>query len=115
MKINMTEHLNEETLISHIVLEGLANSLKGEGELEKFIKPHKMGKDYILDVKITVNDLELDLEHFVNHWQSQVERMIKEEAKELIEEKLYETEGLLSDLNQRIKSEIDKRLEDWEK
>ena len=41
--------------------------------------------------------------------------MIKEEAMDLMKEKLSDISYLLQDLDERLNSEIEKRLEDWEK
>ena len=110
MKVNMTDEIRQNTLISHIILhkmsEALAESIAKEGQTEDGV---------VVDVKLTANGKEIDLEHFIQHWQSQVDNIITEKARELVNDKLSDVCGMLYDLEERLKSEIDKRLEDWEK
>ena len=61
------------------------------------------------------NDHELDLQSFMEHWQNQIVRMIKEEATKLANKKLRSVYNLVEDLENRLKDEIRLRLEDWEK
>lgn len=114
MLVDIMKELDKESLLSHIVVEGLSKALTHE-ELDKFLKGKRKRKKTLLNIKLTVEEVELDLESFVNLWQSQVHKLITKRAKELIEEKCSDTEELLDDLNTRLKEEVDKRLEDWEK
>ena len=114
MKINFTKEVHEETLISHIVLHGLTKALPDE-KFKKFLKGKQKKKDYFFDIKITVDDIEIDLEDFVKHWQDQVDTMITRKAKSLIEDKCTDVGNLLCDLEERLKEEVEKRLDDWEK
>jgi len=114
MKINMSEHIRNRTGVSHIVLHCMTD------ELMKHAKhAHTVDGDFEMDVVLSVDGHELDVEKFVKHWQSQVKRMIKEEAQEMQKEKIgdmfRDVEDLLTDLQGRLEEEVDKRLEDWER
>jgi hypothetical protein len=113
MKINMTEHITDRTLISHIILNCMTDTLM------KLVKNTRVDGDLMMDVILSINGHELDLEKFMKHWQSQVNHMIKEEAREMQKEKMgdmfMEVEDLLTDLQGRLDEEVDKRLEDWER
>jgi hypothetical protein len=76
---------------------------------------NKTKDDNILDIMLTVNGHELNFESFVKRWQKQVHELIAKEAKDLVEEKFAYISDLVYELTERIKPEIDKRLEDWEK
>ena len=111
MKIDLTKHVseNEHALSAHIILECLTDTI-----VEEFKR--LPDTDHIVaDICFTINGHELDFEVFCKHWESQVERMIKEEASELICNKFSDVSELLYDLEERLKKEVDKRLEDWEK
>lgn len=110
MKINLTQELKDNTLLSHIVLNCLTDTVA-----KKIITANRTESGIICDIKLTVNEHELNLLSFIKHWQSQVSRMIKEKAKEITEERFGDINDLLDDLEERLKSEIGKRLEDWEK
>jgi len=115
MKINMYNHLEKDTLLSHIVLDGLTNALGADKKFEKFLEKYKTKKGHVLKVKFLVEDMEIDLQKFVDHWQNQIERMVAEKAKELIEKRFCDINYTLNDLEERVKKEIAKRLEEWEK
>jgi len=118
MKINLTKELDRNTLVSHIILHNMsrafAEQLVEEDSARKLVE-ESSEKGVIIDVKLTVNGVELDLKAFVDYWQSQVHELITERAKELVKEKFVDLTNLVCDLEERIKPEIDKRLEDWEK
>jgi len=111
MKINITERVTKDRsdFLMHIIFSSLSKTAYKELAASR-------GKDGIVaDVRFTVNEYEVDLESFCKHWQSQVHRIIKEEAAELAKKRLFDINDLLFDLEERLKEEIDKRLEDWEK
>ena len=76
MKFNLTKEVKRETLVSHIVLEGMMP------ELAKSLE-HVKGA-IIADLRLTVNGHELDLRKFCDVWQSQVEGMIRDEAIKIV-------------------------------
>lgn len=108
MKINLTDEVTKNTLLSHIILNCMTHAA-----LESL--PRIKDKGVFANIKLLVNDEEIDLKIFLDVWQEQVGRMIKDTAKEIAEERCSNIFNLLSDLEERLKSEIDQRLEDWEK
>ena len=114
MKINLTEELNKNSLLSHVVLHGITYATK-EGLVEEIGQSCQTEKGVVIDVVLTANGTELNLESFVNHWQRQVEKAVNKKAEELIDEKFSDLSDLIYDLQERLKPEIRKRLEDWEK
>jgi len=111
MKINLTDNVKKDGLISHIVLNSISettmNALVKTGSVQ--------GKGVICDLVLTANGYDIDLQAFVDHWQSQVDRIIEEKAEELLADRFREIQDMLTTLEERIKPEINKRLEDWEK
>lgn len=110
MRINITDELDKDTLLSHIILHNMSTSVA-----EQMIKNGTTNEGVVIDVKITANGIELDLKEFIDYWQSQVDRIIHEKAAELVREKFADINDMLYDLEQRMEPEIEKRLEDWEK
>ena len=113
MKINMTEEIREDSLLSHVVLHCITETVGLV--VGKLAKEGQTDEGVVLDVELTVNNRKVNLKSFIDHWQKQVYRIIREKAEELVEERFNELEDLLSDLGDRIKSEIHQRLENWEK
>lgn len=113
MKVNLTKRIEKDRrdrdLLLHIVLNCLTTQMTKE-----LIEGTKLD-DIEAEVILTLNGHELDLEKFIEHWQSQVNRMIKEEARELFSEKFWDLQDLFDDLHERLRNEVDKRMEDWEK
>jgi len=108
MKINLTDEVKKDTLLSHIILNGITKAT-----LESLSRVKDKG--VFADVKLLVNEEEIDLNEFINYWQGQVGKILRESAKEIAEERCSNIFNLLSDLEERLKNEIDQRLEDWEK
>jgi len=110
MRINFEKE--QGTLISHFVLNGYKYATK---EVYEKLGNEMRDNDGELEVRVTVNGFEVDLHAFVEMWQSQVSKMITEEAKNLINNKFTDINDMLINLEGRIENEIDSRLEDWEK
>jgi hypothetical protein len=109
------EECEKQSLLAHIILESLVGALGSDKKFEQFMNDKKVGKDYILDVKLIANGVELNLKRFVDHWGSQVDRLITEKANNLLETKFSDVDSLLDDLKTRLKREITKHPEEWEK
>jgi len=112
LKINLTKRIEKDRndCLMHIILSCLTDEMIKE-LVESKVKDSGIEAEIIL----TLNGHELDLEKFMEHWQSQVHRMIKEEANDILSEKFNDLDYLFNDLQERIQGEINKRLEDWEK
>jgi hypothetical protein len=107
MELNFINELCQDTLLSHMVLHGLS--------LNEILLNKCSGKSEKLDIKLLVNNEEIDIIDFINHWESQVDRLIKEQAQEIIKTKMNDIEDLYYQLNEKIQNEVNKRLEDWER
>ena len=110
MRINITKDIESDGLVSHIVLNSMSTSLA-----KRVVEEGAETDGVYCDVKVTVNGTEIDLMSFVEHWQSQVDSMISAEAARVVTDKFADISDILYDLEGRVKTEIDRRLEDWEK
>jgi hypothetical protein len=114
MLINLTEEIRKETLLTHIILNGITKAA-----LESCLKGARTKTGIVADIKITINKKEVNLEKFCNIWQKQVKMSIAKQAEKLAKDKLYSTfndvEDLMTDLKQRLLIPIRARLEEWEK
>lgn len=97
MKITADEIRDERSLLGHIVLEGVVSHAS---IIEAIVRDNEA------EVILTVNGMETDLRAFVNHWQSQVERMIKEEAVKIVEEKFYAVRDKMFDFERALERSI---------
>jgi hypothetical protein len=110
MKVNTNEEIERDTLLSHIVLNGLTDTIT-----TTLLKVGTTPKGIICEIALTVNGHDVSIEPFCTHWQSQAHRMIREEAETIVKDKMYDVEELLNDLHSRLQDEVSKRLKDWEK
>lgn len=118
MKFNLKEEMERDrqnrSMISSIVLNGLSQAVQEnfDGILETYKE-----NDGVIDITLTVEGHEVDLKAYIDFWQSQVRRMIVAEARKITDEMFtfHEIDELIYDLRDRLQSEVNKRLEDWEK
>ncbi len=78
MRINREQIVDKNSLVGYMVLHCLSKSWEAIDEV---------GERGHAEVCLTIDGKEVDLQEFVDHWQSQIERMIQEEAKNMVEEK----------------------------
>jgi dihydroneopterin aldolase len=72
--------------------------------LETLPRPFK------LDVKLTLNDTELPLLETFADFEKQVDKMVKEKAFELIDEKLSDIKDTMTDIFKEVEDKIRKEL-----
>jgi hypothetical protein len=63
-----------------------------------------------LDVKLTLNNIELPLLETFADFEKQTDRMVKEKALELINEELYDIRDTVSEMFKEVEEKIRKRL-----
>lgn len=115
MRIKVEEITDNENIMGHVVLHCLGRQIKANDDIVS-----KIREDGFAEVDLIINGEKIDgLKTFVDHWQSEVEKMTKEEAKKLFEEKFSnkfnDISELLSDLQDRVDEKIEKIKPDWEK
>lgn len=115
MKVNLNKEIQKSSSLSHLILSCMSRTFGVDEKFHEFIESKKVEGDYVFDVKLTVDDTEVDLNGFIEHWQQQVKQAIEEKAREFVADKFADVYYILNDLENRIKPEIEKRLEDWEK
>ena len=114
MEVIIGEH--RDSLLEHMVIDALTYAVSREESDSIGEENHANGS---LEVQMVINGRVIDIERFVDNWQSQVKRMIREEAlemaRDLFGEEFGDIEYLLSDLKGRLQDEVSKRLSDREK
>lgn len=98
MKITTTEIVDNKSLIGHIILSGI-------GTHPSIME--SVARDREADVKLTVNGAEIDIQSFMDHWQSQVERMIREEAMKLVEDKFNDVSDKMREFSNALSDSLD--------
>jgi len=116
MRIKFKDEI--DTLKGHFVIHGLSVAIEQgilpENTFEDVIK-EKDQDDGHLDVAVTINGREIDIHEFCEYWEKQIDRMIREKAQEIVDHKFSDLSYLFDDLQGRINTEIEKRLEYWER
>jgi hypothetical protein len=97
MLLTTQQLTDDKNLVSHIVLGGIH---KHPAVMDAVLK------DRVADVRVTVNGAELDLQAFVDHWQSQVERMIDDEAARLVDAKFNEVNRKMHEFNDALRESL---------
>lgn len=110
MKIDLLKEIKKRTMLSNIILGGIESSI-----LKEIVQGLKRSDNGKYNIKITINGVEVNLRRFIKNWQSSVDNRIAEAAKDVIQEKLSGVSNLLYDLEQRLNTEIECRLEEWER
>jgi len=118
MKVNVKEDMKtyNKGIVSYIVLNSMAKAMRdGMDEVQDdVLKAYKDNEGY-LDIRLTIEGHEIDFKAFCERWQSDIRRQIKEKAKQLVELNFADLYDVLHDLEQTLRSEVSKRMEDWEK
>ncbi len=114
MKLNITHELANGSTIGRLILNCLCETLTNE-EISDFADKNSNGEGVEAELTLTINGIDLDLEKFMAHWQSQVTGLIQDSARNVVSDRFGDVSDLLYDLQERLAGEIDKRLEDWEK
>ena len=111
MQLNLTKQISQHRnrLPTHIILHCLTDAVTKE----LLGIPHPDG--ITADVCFSINGHELDFEEFCRHWESQVDKLIQDEAVDLFQGKFNDVAELLNDLEERLKEEVKKRMDDSEK
>lgn len=116
MKFNLREEIERDrqnrSVLSSMVLNGLSQAV--QENFDNILETYKKN-DGVIDITLTVEGHEVDLKAYIDFWQSQVRRMIREKAQRLVDTKMFDIGDLLHDLEERLKEEVNKRLEDWER
>jgi len=121
MKVNVREEIHKDrneggSIIALIVLNSMGKAMKeGLKEIQEDVLAKYKETEGYLDIKLTIEGHEIDVEAFCERWQSDVRRQIKEKAKQLVELNFADIYDVLYDLEQTLRSEVSKRMEDWEK
>lgn len=103
MKLTTKDLIDDRNLIGHIVLGGIGKhpamceAIREAGEA---------------DLRLTVNGKEIDLQEFVDHWQSQVKRIITERALEMVDEKFNSMRDKMSEFTSGLEEALQSMREE---
>ena len=103
MNIDLGTEVVRNTLMGHMVIHGMTEAVN-KNMVNEAIDASAAGGTFV-EVVLTVNGEEINLQSFVDEWESQVDRMIAAEAKGQISTKFSDIQQLLYDLEERIKEE----------
>lgn len=95
MKVPMKEVLNlsSENILSHVILECLAQGPEGRALSDKIILEREgLSKEerdnYLVDLRLMINGEEVDPSNFFNLYKQQWSRLVKDAAMKLLQERL---------------------------
>lgn len=112
MKVNLRNRLSRDDVISAVILHTLSHTTGLN--VEEIANSPSYSETGELDVTLTIEGHEVNFISFIEHWQSQVDQMIQEEAKEIVVTKFQDLADMAVDLSSRIAEEVNNRMEDWE-
>lgn len=102
MKIKVYNIAAKNGLLYHFVLSAI--TLKGPD----FVKEVSDAKE--VDIVITINGTEVDFEKVLEQWDAQMDRIVLEKAKELMNEKMDGIIDYLNDFQQELDNKIDEEF-----
>ena len=107
MKINLEKKIGGESALIHLVMhcltETIIDEIKGKTNYDN---------DGMVDLCLTINGHELNVEKFMENWQSQVSGMILEEANDLIHDKCVNLSDLIYDVTEAVKEKTEELLKE---
>ena len=102
MKINWKEHVLARSKIFNIAIicfsEALHDAIKNRADC----KP----EEEMVEVKLTIAGVEIDLEKVVKRWQENIDTCIEREAKELVTQTIYGNTGGIHDLVNEFEKDL---------
>lgn len=101
MKLNWHDEDSRKNLISWIIVESLPDSV---GKAEDFDASN-------LDVKLTINGVEVDLKETFAFLESQLNKQVTDVAKELIQEKFIKLSIALDSVQESVLTSMDSLLD----
>jgi hypothetical protein len=114
MKIKLVEQvtgINHNTwltiLVMHLMTEHTSNAEKWNKVFGIKIEPGQPGEDEV-DLKITINGVEVRFESFIKHLEETHGEMLEEAAKELISKRCQNLLNVVQDAERLLSDEIDK-------
>lgn len=118
MKINISKEIrNNKSISGHLILHALTETCRNK-DFIGFLQEHSdydNDKEYICDIKLMIDNVELPLKSFCDMWGDQVSRMISEKAKDIMKTEFHDVSELLYDLGERVQHQVNERMDEWEK
>jgi hypothetical protein len=112
MKVNFRKHINgPQSCLQYVVLGGLGRTK----DIEKIAADPNYVKDGELDIRFTVNGIELDIEKVCEEWESQVDGMLKKEAEKMVADKLAELDTVFDSIKGAVEEKLGIKVKpEWE-
>lgn len=109
MKINVTKLLqdHENETIEHVLIDAISRATKKEFNT---IISQKDANNGFLDIKLTVEGIEVPFDKTMVHYQRQLDDMVKRMAEELINDKAYRLFEDVENLNKAFTKAVYDRL-----
>ena len=106
MRINITNEINKRSMLATLLLNTMIEYDKGTVDSADVVKKFNMeveeGVGCWAEVKISVNGIEMNAVSFANLIKDQLDRMIVEEAKEILSKRFGKMRDLLNHLEESI-------------
>lgn len=110
MQINWKEHVLERSDIFNIACISFSEALHKAIGNKANCKP----EEEMVEVKLTIAGVEIDLEKVVKRWQQNINTLVTREAKELLTQTVYgktsEIDELVNEFQQNLVESIQKNL-----
>ena len=103
-KVNFLEHEND--IVGWLITECMVASKKDTeiAEKIKFSKENSPKKEAIVTLSLSINGIEVPVVKVLKSVENQLDRMVKDEAKELISDRCYKQSELLEEFEHRLKN-----------
>lgn len=98
MIITVKEIIDNQNILGHLVLQSISS-------FPQIL--HEIQKNQSAEIILTVNGVSVPIKPFIDHWQSQIDKIVKEHAERLIEEKFRNLGYLIDDFEAKVKESLD--------
>jgi len=119
MKVTTDEIIkdNRSSPMASLVFSSMVRTFKGEG-FAQFLKDIDWEGQDEVEVKLTIEGIELDIREYCERWDKNIDKEIKKAAVELVEEKFAKISNVADDIHKdmrrKAKEELGLDLDDYD-
>lgn len=111
-KINLSHEIDSDSFLSQLLLDAMTRYCdKHNIELEDAFNLEKNGAGCLLNARLTIGNIELDLKSFVASLEEEHEELLIKKAKQLIANKVKSAKLLLDRVESQMATALDTTVE----
>lgn len=109
-KVNLHDHIDKDDLVAHLLIDTLSQTLTGK-KFEEFMGEIQWGDKDEFEILLVLEGHEFDIVPTLKYWQSQIDRMVEEKAREILKDELFAIGEIRDDLERSISARFNDRFD----